>query len=491
MKFLIDTNVFIPLEITSHDDFEENTPLALELARQVSNTKQQLYLHPIQKEDIKDDKNDDRRKVRSIIFDKYLPLTDPPVVSPTLEKKLGSVPKSSNDWVDHNLIAALYGDAVDYLITEDQRIIKKVELLGLKHRAASITEAITIIRDLLDVSPSPPPAVEDIQAYNINEDDPIWGSMRKDYYPDFDNWLKKCKREHRTTWIIPMSGINEYGAISIVKKENSVDFGIEGNILKICCFKVSEKCNGFRYGELLLKTVFEFAVINNYEWLYVEIFEKYERLINLFQDFGFQKIDSPTSRKEIRLIKSFVYTKEDLKDLDPLDFNRRYGPFVVKADDVSVYIVPIRPEFHRILFPECETQLIFYPGNHPFGNSIRKAYLCNSNIRSIKPGSNLLFYRTEDIKGITVLGIVENTLVSKSPDKIARFVGKRTVYKYPEIVEMCSNEVLAILFRQVKCLPKSISLYKMIESGILSSHPQQITKASEETNKWVQKIINM
>ncbi|MHC4454501.1 MAG: GNAT family N-acetyltransferase, partial [Planctomycetota bacterium] len=145
----------------------------------------------------------------------------------------------------------------------------------------------------------------------------------------------------------------------------------------------------------------------------------------------------------------------------------------------------------RILFPECETQLIFYPGNHPFGNSIRKAYLCNSNIRSIKPDSNLLFYRTEDIKGITVLGIVENTLVSKSPDKIARFVGKRTVYKYPEIVEMCSNEVLAILFRQVKCLPKSISLYKMIESGILSSHPQQITKASEETNKWVQKIINM
>lgn len=85
---MIDTNVFIPLEITSHDDFEKNTPLALELARQVSNTKQQLYLHPIQKEDIKDDKNDDRRKVRDIVFDKYLSLTDPPVVSPILEKKL-------------------------------------------------------------------------------------------------------------------------------------------------------------------------------------------------------------------------------------------------------------------------------------------------------------------------------------------------------------------------------------------------------------------
>ncbi len=270
MKFLIDTNVFIPLEITSHDDFEKKTPLALELARQVSHTKQQLYLHPIQKEDFKDDKNDERRKVRGIIFDKYLSLAAPPVVSPILEEKLGFVPKISNDWVDHNLIAALYGDAVDYLVTEDLRLIKKVELLGLKNRVASITEAITIIRDLLDVSPSPPPAVKNIQAYNINVDDPIWDSMGKDYYPYFDNWLKKCKREHRTTWIIPMSGTNEYGAISIVKKENAVGFGIKGNILKICCFKVSEKCNGFRFGELLLKTVFEFAIMNGYMLRYLK-----------------------------------------------------------------------------------------------------------------------------------------------------------------------------------------------------------------------------
>ncbi len=490
MKFLIDTNVFIPLGITSLDDFEKNTPLALELAKHASETKQQLYLHPIQKEDIKDDKDDERRKIREIIFDKYLSLTNPPIVSSVLEKKLGPVLKNTNDWVDYNLIAALDSDAVDYLITEDQKILKKVELLGLKHRVASITEAITIIRDLLDVCPSPPPAVKEIQPYNIDEGDTIWDSMRKDYYPQFDDWLRKCKREHRTTRIIPMTGSMEYGAVSIVKKESHVDFGIKGNILKICCFKVSEKCNGFRFGELLLKTVLEFADTNNYEWLYVEIFEKYERLINLFQDFGFQKTNLKTSRGEIRLIKPFVYKEEDVKDLDPLTFNRIYGPFVVKVDGVSVYIVPIKPEYHRILFPECETQLVFLPGSHPFGNSIRKAYLCNSRIRSIEPGSNLLFYRSEDIKGITVLGIVEDTLVSKSPDKIARFVGKRTVYKYLEITEMCSNEVLAILFRQVKLLPKSISLDKIIKFNILSSHPQQITKASEEINKWIQKIIN-
>ncbi len=490
MKFLIDTNVFIPLEITSLDDFEKNTPLALELAKRASETKQQLYLHPIQKEDIKDDKDDERRKIREIVFDKYLSLTRPPIVSSVLEKKLGSVLKNTNDWVDYNLIAALDSDAVDYLITEDQKIIKKVELLGLKHRVASITEAITIIRDLLDVCPSPPPAVKEIQAYNIDEGDTIWGSMRKDYYPQFDDWLRKCKREHRTTWIIPMTGSMEYGAVSIVKKESYVDFGIKGNILKICCFKVSEKCNGFRFGELLLKTVLEFADTNNYEWLYVEIFEKHERLINLFQDFGFQETNLKTSRGEIRLTKPFVYKEKDVKDLAPLTFNRIYGPFVVKVDGVSVYIVPIKPEYHRILFPENETQRVFYPGSHPFGNSIRKAYLCNSRIRSIEPGSNLLFYRSEDIKGITVLGIVEDTLVSKSPDKIARFVGKRTVYRYSEIVEMCSNEVLAILFRQVKILSKSIGLDKLIESNILSSHPQQITKAPEEINKWIQKTIS-
>ncbi len=490
MKYLIDTNVFIPLEITSLDDFEQNTPLAIELAKLASKTKQQLYLHPIQKEDIKDDKDDKRREIRDIIFDKYLSLTDPPVVSPLLEKELGIAPLDSNDWVDHNLIAALYNDAVDYLITEDQKIIKKIDLLGLKHRVVGIAEALTIIKDLLDVCSTPPPAVQTIQAYNLNEKDSIWNSLRKDY-PDFDKWLKeKCKREHRPTWIIPMTESKGYGAVCIIKSEDHVDFNINGKILKICCFKVSEDCNGFRFGELLLKAVLTYAFENNYQWLYTESFDKNIRLINLFQDFGFQKIDSRTPRGEIRLVKTFIIEDEDKNALDPLSYNKKYGPFVVKEEDAFSYVVPIRPEYHRILFPDHESQLVFFPGSHPFGNSIRKAYLCNSKIRSISPGSNLLFYRTEDVKGITVLGIVEDTLVSKSPDKIARFVGKRTVYKYLEIVEMCSNEVLAILFRQVKLLPKAISLNTIIESNILSSHPQQITKASEGANKWIQKIIS-
>ncbi|MGR3292652.1 MAG: GNAT family N-acetyltransferase [Candidatus Scalindua sp.] len=489
MKFLIDTNVFIPLEIISLDDLEENTPLAIELVKLASKTKQQLYLHPIQKEDIKNDKDDKRRKIRGIIFNKYLSFTDPPVVSPVLEKELGVVSLHSNDWVDHNLIAALYNDAVDYLITEDQKIIKKVELLGLKHRVVSIAEALTIIKDLLDINPAPPPAVQMIEAYNINESDPIWNSLRKDY-PGFDKWLKeKCKREHRPTWIIPMTESKGYGAVCIIKLEDHVDFNINGKILKICCFKVSENCNGFRFGELLLKAVLSYAYENNYHWLYTETFDKNTRLINLFQDFGFHKIDSRTPRGEIRLLKTFIIKEADKNTLDPLSFNKKYGPFVVKEEDVFSYVVPIRPKYHCILFPDRESQLVFFPGNHPFGNSIRKAYLCNSKIRSINPGSNLLFYRTEDIKGITVLGIVEDTLVSKSPDQVARFVGKRTVYKYLEIAEMCSSEVLAILFRQVILLPKAISLDTMIESNILSAHPQQITKASEGVNQWIQKII--
>ena len=82
---------------------------------------------------------------------------------------------------------------------------------------------------------------------------------------------------------------------------------------------------------------------------------------------------------------------------------------------IPSYIIPIRPQFHRLLFPEVEKQLELQPGNRPFGKSIRKSDLANALIRTIKPGSNIFFYRSVDWNSVMLVGIVEDTLVSSSP----------------------------------------------------------------------------
>ena len=302
MKFVIDTNIFIPLEPTSPSEIEASTTATTELARLISEAGHQIYVHPFAISDIRQDTNGRRRKVRTILFKKYPKLPDPPKISPQLEKVLGHAEPDTNDWVDNHLVAALQADAADFLVTEDREIHKKVSRLSLKDRVATVAEATSIVKDLFDINPPPLPAVKPIKVHSLDDTDPIFGSFRRDY-PGFNEWLRKCKREHRQAWIIKGDD-NHLAAICIIVGKKYPNFGLEGPRLKICSFKVSEKYNGLRFGELLLKTIFDYAGRNRYDWIYVTVLEKYSNLIILLKDFGFQDIGSGTKINEIVMAKA-------------------------------------------------------------------------------------------------------------------------------------------------------------------------------------------
>lgn len=487
MKFLIDTNIFIPLEPTRLLEVENSTDKTVKFAQLIALSGHQIYLHPAGRADLERDLDEQRRELREILFNKYPLLPDPPPISSSIESVLGYADPESNDWVDYQLIAALSGNATDFLVTEDRSLRKKVARLGLESRVTTINEAISIVRDLYDTCPSPPPAVKDLKAHALDETDPIFQSMRKDY-PGFDEWFVKCKREHRQTWIIKGRSLN-LSAVCIVKNEKEKQHGLNGKVLKICTFKVSDQYNGFRYGELLLKTIFHYAHENKYDWIYITVFEKYTSLISLLEDFGFQDVGRKTDIGELILTKPISFLEEDYDSFEPLPFNIRYGPFALKTQGVDSYIVPIQPRYHRLLFPEIEKQMELQPGNRPFGNSIRKGYLSNAQIRSIKPGSNIFFYRSADMNSVIVIGVVEGTLISPSPIEIARYVGKRTVYAFSDIEKMCKHEVLAILFRQSRILKKPITIKELKENGVVLAAPQSIMTVQEEASEWIQNRI--
>lgn len=90
---------------------------------------------------------------------------------------------------------------------------------------------------------------------------------------------------------------------------------------------------------------------------------------------------------------------------------------------------------------------------------------------------------------ITCVGVAEDTLVSDAPDRIAGFVGKRTVYTYEEIASMCEKEVLAIRFRQARALVPPVKRDEFIAAGVLGGAPQSIAKVQEKGHAWLQKTI--
>ena len=100
------------------------------------------------------------------------------------------------------------------------------------------------------------------------------------------------------------------------------------------------------------------------------------------------------------------------------------------------------------------------------GNAIKKAYLCNSNIKKIRPGDILLFYRSHDIHAITAIGVVDQEPVhTKDTEDIIRIVGKRSVYLFDEIEEM-KKPVLVTMFRHHIFFPKPVDLNYLRQNDI-------------------------
>jgi len=491
MKFLIDTNIVVPLEPGLTTDFEINTDHALEFHRIAQKSGNNLYIHPAIEHDLLRDQNTERAKLRQKLINRYVKIASPPALSLLEKAHVGDPAIGSNDYVDNCLLASVKGDAVDFLITEDKRLHAKARRSGLESRVLFLRDAITLLLDLFDKSPPPPPSIKKVYVYELNENDSIFNSLRKDYQPDFDEWLKNCKRTHREAYVIPNEDRSCLSGICIVKSEESLPTGDRGRTLKLCTFKVSDWEHGKRFGELLLKAVFDYTDNNNYDFIYFTAFPHQDELIAFSETFGFHVSEKQNERGEYIVYKKLVYPVEDTEKLSPLEFHINYGPRRVLFKGNNAFIVPIKPEYHKILFPELEPQIPIFNESRPCGNSIKKAYLCHSSITKIRPGDNILIYRSKDTGGITTIGAVEDTLRSSNPDEIARHVGSRTVYSFNNIVDFCHKPTLAIRFRYVKSLNPPIRLNELKQKKIITGAPQSIIRLRQEGVEWIKTKLSM
>jgi len=239
----------------------------------------------------------------------------------------------------------------------------------------------------------------------------------------------------------------------------------------------------------LLKALFGYRQANGYDFAYVTAFERHDGLLRLFEDFGFSRWVGRSARGEIVLVKGFRASTADRLATTPLDFHVRFGPPALNPDPTQTFIVPIQPEFHRLLFPDAESQLSLGfrldEIDRPFGNSLRKAYLCHAQLRTLAPGATVVFYRSHDLKALTCVGVVERSSREHDVNEIARIVGKRTVYSYQQIEELAEKPVLTILFRQDRILEIPVSLADMLQAQLLSGHPQSITRVRQEGFAWM------
>jgi ribosomal protein S18 acetylase RimI-like enzyme len=475
MRFLLDTNILIPLQ----DSLAILQPNLANFVRLAGVGHHQLLYHPASEEDIQRDRDEARRARTLQRLRQYTRLPD---ADPCPWNLAGT---SVNDACDNEILYAIHRDAAHSLITEDQKLLGKARARGLSDRVYTIQTAEDLLARLHQTPAPKLLNIENVELHTFSNQlgSPFFDSFREAY--NFDPWFREKAREGRSAWIYrdPDRSVVALCIYAIQENEeiNDARARLDGRALKLCTFKVGELVRGRKIGELLLKAAFLYATGSRCEHIFIQVNPTSQLpLIGLLTDFGFKPRGSFGT--DVVFVKRH-YAHPPALLTPPVEYLRDYFPHYRSDIEIQKFIVPIQPKYHKVIFPD-------YPGNGDtpraghqahVGNAIKLAYLSHAPSNRVQAGDIVLFYRSQDIMAITSLGVVERVMASSDADEIVQAVRRRTVYSRAEIEVMARRVTKVMLFRHIEHFENPRQYAWLRSERIVHGYIQSITRISDES----------
>lgn len=482
-KILLDTNMLIYLE--DDNDNIVNKDVAELTRRLYDSCEYKIVIHP--KSITESLKIKDKRK-RDIFQSKigiYKKIEDPPLATDEFQMLAGF--SNENDKIDNELLYAIKQHCASFLITNDIRLKRKSVKIGMGDKVLGIQEALEYFKEKPKSINDIPIFIREEFLYKIELEDKFFDSLRDDYN-DFNGWFQK-KQEAGAKAYITRNEKNKITSFLMLKiegiNEKYDDFDIPlkpDNRIKVSTFKVAD--TGKRIGETFIKIIISKAIEENISEIYVTVFPNQNFLIDLFKEYGFKKYTYKNSKngqgqnqKELVLVRS-------LKAKD-------FYPFI-KIVKQNIFVLPIIPKYHKLLFPEAEKELQIdlrdYSALNTSSNAIKKAFISNAKMKKIKTGDILLFYASHDKMAITTLGVVDAVFTNfKTKEEIYQLVRKRTAYTREELENISRKDSLVILLKHYITFEKPIDLDYLQEKGIIKGN---IQRPRSIENKSIVDILN-
>lgn len=483
MKILIDTNILIQLEDNRiiEKDFSKFYKLA------ISNGCKVLYHPDAIPQDIKRDKNTERKNVILSKLEKYEQLENYAI--PSIEFVENIKDEKINDKIDNRQLFQLFKEYVDLFVTQDNGIHSKASKFNLSTKVLNITDALDLLEKqfIIEIPKHPILREQSIRDLENYVDSHFFDSLRDDYgVESFNKWIKKCIKENRKCYSLIVD--SKIQALLIYNTETVENHQIEGifdKALKICTLKVSNDAFGIKLGELFLNKMFAFCINHQIKHLYLTVYEKQTQLIHLLEKFGFQKrkFTNKQGLEEIRMIKCL--------DKSQIEFNQntiKNHPFYNDSESFNKYVIPIRPEFYETLFKDGKLRppTLFDEApdsiNEIHGNTIIKAYISsNTRVKRLKQGDLLFFYSSKINQMIEPIGILESSTIVSNFGDLWNLVKKKTVFSQDDLNKMLQEKgkLHIIIFRLITYMDKKIKLPKIKEIDSFKNKIQTVTKLKE------------
>lgn len=448
-----------------------------------------MFVHPESLKEIEADPDVNRREIKLSKIRTYPILEHPPdpKYDHTFLATLNHGLNKKRDETDDALLYAVYRDAVHFLVTEDKGIHRKASRLSVKDRVLSIEEGVELFsKTARNDKGAGDPLLKFLPAYSVDINDPFFDSLKEDY-KDFPRWWRKISQEARNCWVY-YDDNDSVGALLIYKFEDEpVELESAKTLprkkrVKISTLKVTSL--GHKVGEYFIKLSVDYAQEKAVSEIYLTHYAKdQDPLVSLIEEYGFRNMGLKAGGEQVYLKRLFP-GKNELKDLSAVEISKQFWPTFCDGTNVNKFIVPIRPEYHLLLFKEGEEQTLLPEHAREFiteRNTIKKAYLSGARTKKIRAGDILLFYRSRDLQKITTLGVVENAYFGiEDSDEILKLVGVRSVYSIEEIKQMAQTPTSVMVFLWHCRLHTPLNLNELKRCKILKAAPQTIMQISHE-----------
>lgn len=498
MRALLDTNIVIHREASRILNVDIGV-----LFRWLDKGKYIKCVHPVTVKEIKKNSNQETVNTLGVKLASYEILKTVTPLRPEVLAISDKIDVNENDKNDTILLNEVYSERIEFLITEDKKIHKKAELLGIADRVFKIDSFLEkVVSENPDLVNYKVLSVTKKFFGEINLSDSFFDSFKEDY-TGFEKWF--LKKSDETAYIT----INKGNILSFLflkvedKNENYSDLTpvfTPKKRLKIGTFKVIS--NGVRLGERFMKIIFDNAIQYKVDEIYVTIFDKREeqkRLISLLEDWGFVLFGKKNTINGSEL----VYVRDFSPTFNP---NNPKLTFPYFSKNTNIFMIPIYPDYHTELLPDSilttESPYDFVE-NEPHRNAISKVYICRSIEKNINKGDIIVFYRTAASgrlayysSVITTIAIAEGKItdIANENDFILK-CRKRSIFSDTELREYWNWKpnfrpfIINFLYTQTFPTGKRINRKRLLDLGILSGAENEIRGLKRITKEQFELIL--
>lgn len=500
MRVLLDTNIIIHRE----NKRVSNSSIGL-LFRWIDKLKYTKVIHPFSVEEIKRYKDPETHDVMAVKLEAYEQLKTVQEPDSVFLTEHGISEHGVNDHVDNCLLYEVFLGRVDVLITEDVKLRKKAELLGIASKVPSINQFISTATAMFpEQREYNVLSVKRCPLGKLDISDPFFDSFKRDY-KEFVPWFnKKCDK---AVYVCHSDAGDIQGLLYIKTEDEAENYGNITPVLppkkrlKVGTFKVES--TGFRLGERFVKIIFDNALYSKVDEAYVTLFEAREELAalaELLKRWGFIKhgIKKTANGEETVLVKKF-------NSYNPEMSVKANFPNMV-FDGRKKFIMPILPQYHTTLLPDSKLkrgEVINLVENLPHRYALQKVYITFSPEGSAAPGDLILFYRMgpkDENKTyssvLSTVGVVDELITSfKTKDEYLSHCQNRSVFTDQELEDFWTKQrrnLKILKFIYVDTLSKKPTLKDLWDQKVLKfpNGPRPFTPISDAQFKDVLKASN-